>query len=239
MPEVLDSLVELPLGSHCLSFHASQSEAAEQAADFLSGAPPEQPSAYWVPEPSLVPYYSARLAERTPEHVGCVQFLSHEQVERVDGRLRPVPEVLDFVRAHPDGVTAAGETLSFYWTPPTIPDHLEYEAWFEAQPRDGSRFLCPYDLRKVPPSVAPEVMRRLGSHHSHVALSKSPEPAVRLLQLFVFEDAHKVPEQLHETLGWALGTGLIEFPARDPTFLLSPKGEEVVHAWSQLAVIGW
>ena len=239
MPEVLDDLVHLPLGSHCVSFHASREEAADQAVSFLAGRPDGQAAAFWVADSSLLAYYDEKIAERAPEQVGCVHVLPHEQVGPVAGKLRPVEEVQEFLADHPEGVTGGADTLSLYWSPETIPDHLEYEAWFQQQPRDGSRFLCPYDLRRVPPESAPEVMRELGKNHSHAALSTSEEPAVRLLQLFVFGTAESLPSQLGETLTWARDTGLVEVGQPTDDLALTESGEEVVREWSGSAQLDW
>jgi hypothetical protein len=230
---MLDDLSGLPPGSHCLSFHTDGEEAATNAVQFVAGAPPGQPVRYWVPDAALQSYYQQKLATEAPEQVGCVQVLDHEQVRPVEGKLRPVEEVLQFVGAHPEGVTAAGETLSRYWTPATVPEHLEYEAWFEEQPRGRSRFLCPYDLRRVPPEHAPETLRDLGAHHSHVVLSSSSAPAVRLLQLFVFGTPAALPPGLTDTYRWAVGEQLVEAGSPFEEMTIANAGTELVRAWSE------
>jgi hypothetical protein len=229
----------LPLGSHCVSFHASQEEAAEHAVDFVTTAPSGQAASYWVKDATLQSYYQEKLAEESPDQIGCVQVLDHEQVHSVEGRLRPVGEVLQFLREHPEGVTAAGETLTEYWRPENVPDHLEYEAWFQQQPREGSRFLCPYDLRKIPPESAPSVIRELAAHHSHVLLSSSDEPAVRLLQLFIFASPDDLPTELMSTLRWAIGERLMEAPGLRQPMVLTEAGASVVRAWSASATLDW
>ncbi|MFZ1024094.1 MAG: hypothetical protein WAN87_08160 [Thermoplasmata archaeon] len=187
----------------------------------------------------IADYYSDRLSARAPDQVGCVAILGHEQVEPVQGKLRPVSEVTDFIRAHPEGVSAAGETLTTYWTPENIPDHVEYESWFQEQPRSNSRFLCLYDLRRVPPEMAPKVLRELGAQHSHAALSRSPDPAVRLIQFFAFGTPAEIPLQLRDTYRWATEQNLIT--ASDPIeeMTLTSKGEQVVADWSPTATIDW
>lgn len=237
MPQVVDDLVHLPLGSHCVSFHVSREEAADHAASFLAGTPEDQAASYWVGDASLLPYYEEKLAQAAPHQVGCVHLLDTEQVASEGGRLRPVPTVREFVGAHPEGVTAAGETLSLYWTRETIPEHLEYEQWFDALPRDDSRFLCPYDLRRVPPEMAPMVLRDLGAHHSHAVLSSSLEPAVRLLQLFVFATPAEVPDALKDTHRWALEHGLISSSAPEEEMSLTEAGTQIVHEWSRGTVV--
>lgn len=239
MVEVVEDLRQLPLGSHAISLHVGHAEAADHAAEFVAGTPGGQSSSYWIADATLARYYDEKIAHEAPNQVGCVHVLPSEQVEYVGGRLRPVAEVRGALAAHPEGMTAAGETLSYYWQPETIPAHLEYEAWFDALPRTGSRFLCPYDLRTVPPSMAPEVMRELGSHHSHVALSRSAHPAARLLELLLFSSASEVPPVLHGTLTWAKDSGLLH--ARDPLapMSLSAAGEELVAEWESRASPYW
>jgi MEDS: MEthanogen/methylotroph, DcmR Sensory domain len=239
MPVLLSDLAQLPTGSHCLSLHTDGEEAADHAVAFLAGTPEGQAAAYWVADSSLQAYYEERLAEEAPTQVGCVLLLSGEQVHVVDGKLRPVDEVRQFVAAHPEGVTGAGETLSIYWLPDNVPDHLEYEAWFDGLPRDRSRFLCPYDLRRVPSEDAPGILRELGRHHSHVVLSPSHEPAVRLLQLFVFETPAEVPFELSATLEWAIDSGFVEEGPSAEELRLTRVGAEVVHDWGQVTSIDW
>jgi hypothetical protein len=140
MPQVLEDLAELPPGAHGLSFHSDSNEAQDHAVRFLSGAPKEAAASYWVATPEIAEQYNERLASDLPERVGCVASLGHEQVEDHEGRLRPVGEVTEFVREHPDGVTAAADTISLFWDLESVPEHLEYEEWFQEQPRDRSRF---------------------------------------------------------------------------------------------------
>jgi hypothetical protein len=239
MPETVESLAHLPIGSHCVSFYVSREEAASQAVDFLAGTPKGQAASYWVPDLETVAYYQNRLASHAPERASSVHFLPTEQIREKDGKLRPIDEVAGFVQGHPEGVTAAGETLSRYWTPESVPAHLEYEQWFDQLPRSDSRFLCPYDMRRVPADQAPDVLRALGKHHSHTLLSESTEPAVRLLQLFVFATAPEVPRVLEPTLGWAVRGRLLDFEGDQYELELAPQGEKIVEDWGQVAAIGW
>ncbi len=239
MPVLLTSVADLPVGSHCLGLHASIDESADHAVEFLAGAPEGQAAAYWVADSALQSYYQDKLSQWAPEQVGCVMVLAGEQVHPVEGRLRPVEEVKEFVSQHPEGVTGGGETLSLYWTPDTVPDHLEYESWFDQQPRENSRFLCPYDLRLVPVPDAPEILRELGRHHSHVVLSPSAEPAVRLLQLFVFETATDVPAALAETLEWAVKEGFVRTDGPKGEMVLTSVGNDIVDAWAGVTSIDW
>ena len=239
MPEILRDLVRLPLGSHCVSFHASREEAAAHATDFLAGSPPWQAAAYWVADPDLRARCQDLLAARAPHQVGCVMVLEKEQVHPIDGRLRPVDEIQHFVGSHPDGVTGGADTISEYWRPENVPEHLEYEGWFDQQPRDHSRFLCPYDLRKVPPEEAPKILRQLGAHHSHAVLSSSPEAGVRLLQLFVFATPSEVPSEIAESLEWALREGLVAVGDPPEPLSLTDEGNRVVQEWSRHATVDW
>ncbi|HTW76331.1 MAG TPA: hypothetical protein VMG14_01000 [Thermoplasmata archaeon] len=239
MPQVLEDLAELPPGAHGLSFHSDSNEAQDHAVRFLSGAPKEAAASYWVATPEIAERYNERLASDLPERVGCVASLGHEQVEDHEGRLRPVGEVTEFVREHPDGVTAAADTISLFWDLESVPEHLEYEEWFQEQPRDRSRFLCPYDLRRVPADVAPDVLRDLGRHHTHVVLSSSPEPAVRLLQLFVFGTPSELPKQLGSELRWAREHRLVHAAGPDVPFELTEQGRVAVREWGERTTVDW
>jgi hypothetical protein len=239
MPQLLDDLAELPVGSHCLGLSASFSEATDHAVQFLAGTPEGVTPSYFVDDEESARRLNHRLAREVPAHVGCVVPLGHEQVERRDGPLRPAGEVLAFLDRHPEGVTAGGDTLSRYWTRETMADHLEYESWFEDQPRVTSRFLCPYDLRSMPIEDAPRILGELGRHHSHVVLSSSAEPAVRLLQLFVFGSPGEVPPRLEEDLGWARRNGLVAVEEPDVPFRLTAAGQQAVHEWSERTTVDW
>jgi hypothetical protein len=239
MATLVADLRQLPTGAHCISFHTTREEAARHAVSFIAGTPPGQAVSYWVPDSESAAYYKLWLAREAPDHVGCVAILPREQVEKVDGKLRPVQEVRQFVQGNPEGVTGGADTISRYWTPENVPDHLEYEAWFESQPRQGSRFLCPYDLRAVPPDVAPQVLRELGSHHSHVALSNSPEPGVRLLQLFVFPNLDEMPGAMDANLGWAVRMNLVDIHGPLRELFLTTSGEQVIKDWGEHTTIDW
>jgi len=239
MPELVDDLVLLPTGSHCVAIHVTREEAADHAVAFIEGSAPDRATSYWVDTPSLAAYYTELLKERSPQHVGCVHVLEREHIEPQGGHLRPVEEISEFLRANPDGVTGGADTISRYWSLEDLPAHLEYEEWFQAQPRDRSRFLCPYDLRAVPVEEAPEVLRELGFHHSHVALSSSPEPAVRLLQLFLFGETDRLPRELEGTLAWAVESGYLDPGDAGSEFALTASGDRLVREWSRAAVIDW
>lgn len=239
MPEVVQDPSELPVGCHALSFHADPAEAEDHAVRFIAGTPEGIEPSYWVTDVEMATEYNERLASLAPAHVGCVSVLDHEQVHPVGGYLRPAPEVAAFVAGHPNGVTGGADTISYHWNVENVPEHLEYEAWFDAQPRRGSRFLCPYDLRRIPPALAPEILRRLGAHHSHVVLSSSDESAVRLLQLFVFGTPEQLPSQLWESYRWATEEGLLREGAPAEPFDLTEIGTDLVRQWSETATVDW
>jgi hypothetical protein len=213
----------------------SPEEAADRALSFLAGTPAGQASSYWVAEPALASYYNLRLKDRAPEQVGCVQALEGEQVESLDGKLRPVPEIQNFSEVHPEGITSGADTITQYWGPDNVPEHLEYEAWLEAQPRQGSRFYCPYDIRRIPSGAAAEILRELGRQHSHAVLSDSSEPAVRLLQLFVFGVPNQVPPELAATLAWARSGGFLREGKPSEDLELTTAGEHVVREFGRRA----
>ncbi|HTP56026.1 MAG TPA: MEDS domain-containing protein [Thermoplasmata archaeon] len=239
MVEIIESAQEVPTGGHVLSLHSSRKESGENAVAFLAGAPSPRSARYFVSDAETAKEYRESLAVRAPDHVGCVAILPEGQVAAQEGQIRPSSAVRAFLAEHPDGVTAAGETITRHWSIETVPEHLEYERWFDEQPRDQSRFLCPYDLREIPPKIAPEVLRTLGDHHSHVVLSRSREPAVRLLQLFVFPTVGEIPEALQSSLAWAEAERLVERRGAPPVLALTALGEQLVRAWSVTAVVDW
>lgn len=237
MLEVVEDVSELPQGAHCLSLHASREEGARNAVQFLAGALLGQAASYWVPDEETQRAYQDAARIGAPLHVGCIALLPHSQVTEIEGHLRPAEEIREFLRDHPSGVTAAGETLTRYWTRESVPAYLEYENWFETQGRDDSRFMCPYDLREVPSDLAPVVLRSLGSHHSHVVLSRSDAVGVRLLELFVFGRVDDLPDALDGTFGWALKRNLIDFDGRSRLVTLTPAGDEIIREWSEQAIL--
>ncbi|MGI0131600.1 MAG: hypothetical protein ACREDK_00655 [Thermoplasmata archaeon] len=239
MPEVISDLEELPLGAHCLSLHADRTEAADHAVRFLAGTPEGKAPSFWVTDPGLANYYSERLVEAAPACIGCVHVLEGEQVSPMEGKLRPAPAIREFLGAHPGGVSAGADTISQYWTSETVPEHLEYEAWFQEQPREESRFICPYDLRRIPQGDWPRTLRELGSHHTHVSLSRSSDPGARLLELFVFGTRAEIPKELAATLLWARVNSLVVLEGESETLQLTSAGEAIVQEWSRTASVDW
>jgi hypothetical protein len=231
MVEVVEDASELPQGSHALSLFVTQREAAETAADFLAGAPADQAASYWVADERLLPMYQAAVGERAPARVDSVQVLDGPQVQKVGPELRPVEQVEDFVREHPDGVTGAGETITWYWTPEQVPEYLEYEQWFQEQARTSSRFMCPYNLRDIPAADAPEILRALGARHSHLVPTTSSVRTARVLQLFVFPTASEIPGRLREELDWAVREGYVSVPEETDVPELTSAGQDLLVDW--------
>jgi hypothetical protein len=238
-PTIVSSACELPRGSHAVSLHTSLQEAAEQAASFLAGAPSDQATRFWAPNEAHALFYREATEVVAARQVEAIEVLPREQVEFAEGKLRPIAPIREFITAHPEGVTAAAGTISQHWRPENVPPHLEYERWFEAQGRKGSRFLCPYDLRTVPPEMAVEVMRALGAYHSHLVLSATEDREARLLELFLFESIERMPQGLEETLEWSLEQKLIEWQPSTKTLALTPRGEDVIREWARTVPADW
>jgi hypothetical protein len=141
------------------------------------------------------------------------------------------------VAEHPEGVTAAAETLTRYWRPHNVQDHVEYEAWFNRQPWRNSRFLCPYDLRRIPPDAAPRLLRALASQHTHVVLSRAADPAGWLLQLFAFGAPEGLPEEMRSILDWADESGWVRVDTRSGELGLTAAGRHMVLDWYRAPVV--
>ena len=229
-PQLISDLSKLPTGSHCLELFASEAEAADRAAAFLAGAEDPEATSYWVADDRLVALNRQQVARRDPRHEGNVHHLRGPQVVRREGVLRPTGEILRFVRNHPEGVTGGAAAITGYWTREEIPAYLEYEEWFHRQARGRSRFLCPYDLRKVPVDLAAEVLPELARHHSHLVVSTVRHPTTLLVQLLVFPSAESVPEKLRKVLDWALRGGLLGLEGREKRPVLARKGENLALA---------
>jgi hypothetical protein len=233
MAECLDATSQVPVGAHCLSLHATQEEAADHAAAFLSGSPPEHATSYWVAQAGLVPLYRERIGAVDPRHVRSIRVLAGPQVHRVDHRLRPVEEITSFFERHPEGATCGADTITWYWTPDDIRDHLEYEQWFQLQPRVRNRFLCPYDLRRIPLDDAVPVLRELADHHSHLVFSRDRQNPIRLLQLMIFVNTDDIPTTMSSDLDWAVDAGYAT--VGDETGSLSPTltGRDLLESWGR------
>lgn len=229
-PELISDLSKLPTGSHCLELFASEEEAADRAAAFLAGAEDPEATSYWVADDRLVALNRKHVARRDPRHEGNVHRLRGPQVVRREGVLRPTGEIIRFVKDHPEGVTGGAAAITGYWTREEIPAYLEYEEWFHRQARGRSRFLCPYDLRKVPVDLAAEVLPELARHHSHLVVSSVRQPAALLVQLLVFPSAESVPEEHRKVLDWAVREGLLGLEGHEKRPVLARKGEDLALA---------
>jgi len=91
----------------------------------------------------------------------------------------------------------------------------------------------------VPSDDATTVLRVLGRLHSHVVLSSSSEPAVRLLQLFIFGSEAELPGRLHGDLRWAAEHGYLETRGSSGALELTPTGRDVVREWGDRTVVDW
>lgn len=208
-PTLLEDLSTLPPGSHCLALHASREELAEQAASFLAGAEDPDRTTFWVADDRLLAYARQKVRTRAPALEGRVLRLDGPQVVSEGELLRPAPEIVRFIRAHPEGVTAGAATITTYWSRESVPAHLEYEDWFQDAPRAGCRYLCPYDLRRIPVEMAAEVLPTLARKHTHLVLSKVHGPAPELLQLLLFTRGPRAPPALEGAQAWAIREGLL------------------------------
>jgi hypothetical protein len=230
VPTVITDLAQLPAGSHCLDLFTSDDEAADHAAAFLAGALDPEAASYWVAGETLLAYCQERLDQRDPALAGTVHLLDGPQVVPTDGKLRPTAEIVRFIRSHPEGVTAGAATITEYWTREEIPSYLEYERWFHEQERASSRFLCPYDLRKVPVDAASAVLPVLAQQHSHVMLSSTPDPSALLLQLLLFPPAAPVPKDFEPLRRWGMEQRLLRPEDNARAFGLTPQGEAFAEA---------
>jgi hypothetical protein len=229
-PTVVHDLSQLPTGAHCLDFFSSEDEAADHATAFLAGALDPEAASYWVAGDKLLAYCQEKAEERDPALAAQIHVLDGPQAVPTEGKLRPAPEIVRFLKAHPEGVTAAGATITEYWTREQIPGYIEYERWFEAQERSSSRFLCPYDLRKVPTDLADSVLPDLIAAHSHVVLSKLPNPASLMLQLLIFPQSELVPSEFRALLEWGLNERNLLWKETGDGLVLTPQGEHFARA---------
>jgi hypothetical protein len=228
--EVIETADRVPLGSHALAVYATPEEATHLLAAFASGAPRGQPTRLFVSDEEQARAQRLAIGAGPTEHL---KVLPEGQAVLSEGRLRPAPAVRDFVEAHGEGVTAAGDTVSRHLTSSNARLFMEYEHWFDRQPRTRSRFLCPYDLRLLPTDQAPSILRSLAQHHSYVVLSGCRDPDIQLLQLFLFERQVPPPAPLASSLSWALAEKLVvRYPLTD-RLGLTPDGQRIVRAGSR------
>lgn len=225
VPQIIYDLKRLPKGSHCLDLYASLDEAAEHAAAFLEGADNPRAATYWVADDQLLAFHRDKTQSQDPSGALPFRALKGPQVVPQGGKLRPTAEVVRLVSSHPEGVTAGAATITRYWSREQIPAYLEYEQWFHQQARERSRFLCPYDLREVPVDMAPAVLPELARQHSHVILSRAPNPMALLVQLLMFPTSDAVPPEHREELSWATAEGLLSVDGRTHRLHLASRGE--------------
>ena len=221
---VADVSSDLPRGSHAVAFYAGEEERAEVASRFISGAPVGQAVGFWVLDFRTDGQDNDRLGSRLRITWGASRRSARRRSSPARVAFGPWPRFADSCRTTRRASRAGrtpSRTTSRTRTPPS---HLKYESWFQSLPREASRFLCPYALRRIPPESAPEIMRELGKDHSHVVLSSSPGPAVRLLQLFLFTSSAESPERAHAELRWARNRGSVYLARRRDTLELTPAG---------------
>lgn len=222
--EVLDDPADLPIGCHAFSFHASVEEAADHASGHLWNSPTIDQGAYWIGTGRPRAPYEEAILRRRPEMLTALRSLETPSTEATDGALRPIKEVVAWVENHPDGVVAAAETLSWYWDPIHAPMNIAYEQWFHTLERRHSRFLCPYDLRRVPIGVAGLVLPKLRRVHTHLVLSTDRRPEIRVMQLLAFQGESELPELLAGDMERGILEGHFDRGAPGAGLRLTPLG---------------
>lgn len=235
MPQVVWDPQELSVGSHSLCLYADAAEAAEKEARYLAGTPDGLFATFLVSGPARADAAMAQLRHAAPRLVLALQQFEGEHVEAVDGRLRPVRAIRELLAAHPEGVSAGADTFSSHWGPESVEAHLEYEQWFDGQARERSRFLCAYDLARIPAASLAETLDSLGRHHSHVVLSGSSEPAVRFAQLLAFGTPARVPVRLRENLLWAIEERYLRTLGPHDPLVVAVRGRDCFSEWASRA----
>ncbi|MDE1820185.1 MAG: hypothetical protein KGJ23_07420 [Euryarchaeota archaeon] len=231
-PIILDEPSRLPVGGHALSMFASDQEGADHAASFLSGGKEPASSSFWVGEASAFEVYQRAVERSAPRFVESLHALKGAHVEWVgtDRRaLRPIPEVLQFLQEHPQGLSAGANTLSHFWSPTDMPAFLEYENWIQQLPHAEARLLCPYDLRRIPVASAPTVVSTLARRHDHLVLSRTQDPLLTMLELFLFRKEAEVPPSLRPALERGLEDRWVQ-SAPEGGFEWTARGEHFVEA---------
>ena len=222
---------DLPVGSHAVSFYGAPPEAARGIASFLKGAHDRKQTAIILTsDDRMLELYRREVSQRVPAMLNALRRIPGPHVRPTAEGLRPVPEAMEFVVAHPEGATMAADTLPGILDRRTLPDILAYEGWFDGLRPFRHRGLCPYDLSRLPVDRAPETLGRLARAHSHGVLSSDPNPGVRFLQLLVLPHVENPPA---EHLGWlarAVDFGLMEERPQEETVGLTPRGEDFARA---------
>jgi len=222
---------ELPPGSHSLSFYGSRPEAARNMASFLKGAHRRgQKAMVLTADNKMLELYRGEVSRQVPEMIDSFRPISGPHVRPTAEGLRPLPEVMEFAAAHPEGLTMAGDTIPSLLDRRSLPNILVYEDWFDSLRPFYHRGLCPYDLTHIPIDQAPDVLARLAKAHTHAVLSTDPNPGVRFLQLFVLPHMENPPEQQLGWLAQAVDYGLVDRDRRDESIELTPRGENFARA---------
>jgi hypothetical protein len=231
MMRLVSTQEELPPGCHALSFYASRPEAARNMASFLKGARSRgQKAMVLTADARMLELYQSEASKQIPEMVDSFVRISGPHARPTPEGLRPVPEVMSFASAHPEGATMCGDTIPSFLNRRSLASVLEYEDWFDTLRPFYHRGLCPYDLANIPVDRAPAAFSRLAKAHTHAVLSVDPNPGVRFLQLLILPYAENPPK---EHLGWltrAVDYGLIDRDGPEESVTLTPRGENFARA---------
>jgi hypothetical protein len=235
MMRLVESTEEIPAGSHALALYASSPEAARQMGGFVQGAQDRHQSAMVLTASDrMMGLYRGEVSGRVPEMLRSVRRIPGPHVRTTADGLRPVPEVLEFAAAHPEGASMCGDTLPGILSRKSLPQILAYESWFDGLRPFQHRGLCPYDLSRLPVDLAPEALSRLARSHTHGVLSSDPNPGVRFLQLMILPHVENPPS---EHLGWlarAVDYGLMNEREGGESLELTPRGENFADALLRL-----
>lgn len=231
MMRLVRSTDELPEGSHSLAFFGSRPEAARNMGGFLRGARDRgQPAYVMTSDAEMFELYRAEVARRAPEMSGALHRIPGRHALPTADGMRPLPEVMEYAAAHPEGVSMCGDTIPGFLDRRNLGTILEYENWFDGLRPFRHRGLCPYDVGALPVDRAPETFARLAHAHSHAVLSDDPNPGVRFLQLLILPHVDNPPA---EHLGWlarAVDYGLVSRDGDGAAVGLTARGEDFARA---------
>lgn len=231
MMQLVKTPEELPTGSHSIALYGSAPEAARHMAGFLKGAHDRRQEAMVLTSSArLMGLYRREVSRRVPAMLASLRRIPGPHATPTPEGLRPLPEVMQFAAAHPEGATMCGDTIPGFLDRRTLPDILTYESWFDGLRPFQHRGLCPYDLSRLPVERASEALGRLAQAHTHGVLSSDPNPGVRFLQLLVLPHVENPPS---EHLGWlarAVDYGLMSERPRRDAVELTPRGESFAQA---------
>ncbi len=225
MMRLVPSAEELPTGSHAIGLYGSRTEAARTMGSFLRGARSRgQRAMVLTSNDAMLTLYRGEVRKQAPGLLDSVRRIDGPHARPTPVGLRPIPEVLEFARAHPEGATMSGDTIPTFLDRRSLANILAYEDWFDSLRPFPHRGLCPYDLTKIPVDRAHEALERLARAHSHGVLSTDPNPGVRFLQLLLLPHVENPPA---EHLGWlarAVDLGLMERDRSEESVELTPRG---------------